>query len=80
MIKWIRRLLGRQAKTPYDRGREFALAELKVHGWEAKERLYVASDGCFNTTHYEREFDRGVRDMIRDFDAQQREIVRNMLR
>jgi hypothetical protein len=80
MIKWLMRIFGAQQKSPYTRGRDYAYGELLKHGWEVKERLYSESDGCFNTTHSEREFDRGVRDMIRDFDAQQRETVRNMLK
>jgi Rps23 Pro-64 3,4-dihydroxylase Tpa1-like proline 4-hydroxylase len=81
MIKWIRWIVfGEPAKSSYACGREYALGELRKHGWEVEARLNAESDGCFNTTHHDREFDRGVRDMIRDFDAQQREIVRNMLR
>jgi hypothetical protein len=81
IVEWIIRLIyGAPAKSPYTCGREYALEYLKARGWEIKDRLYAESDGGFNSTHHEREFDRGVRDAIRDFDAQQREIVRNILK
>jgi hypothetical protein len=81
MIKWIRWIVfGAPAKSSYNCGREYALSELMKHGWEVEARLSAEADGAFNATHHEREFDRGVRDQIRDFDAQQREIVRNMLK
>jgi hypothetical protein len=81
IIQWIIRLIyGAPAKSPYMCGREYALAELQARGWEVEDRLYAESDGIFNITLRERDFDRGVRDAIRDFNAQQREIVRNILK
>lgn len=81
MMKWIRWIVfGAPAKSSYTCGREYAWGELMKHGGEAKDRLVAEADGCFNTTHHEREFDRGVLDQIRDYDAQQRQLMRNILK
>jgi hypothetical protein len=81
MIKWLSRLIfGAEPKSSYACGRDYALGELNKFGMAAKERLYAESLGSFNCTVGEAEFDQGIRDAIRDFNAQQREIVRNMLK
>jgi hypothetical protein len=73
MIKWLRQLLFGPQKSPYARGRDYALSEFRAHGWEAEERLLIEADGEFRT-----DFDRGIVAAVRDYRAQQREIVREM--
>jgi hypothetical protein len=81
MIKELfRYLFGAPIKKPYQRGRDYALGELKAYGPDVIDRLEAESLGSFNTTGGEKLFDQGVRDQIRDYRAQQKEIVRNMLK
>lgn len=81
MIKEILRwLFGDPPKSPYNRGYDYAMAELQKHGWEVEKRLEAEADGAFNSTSGHREFDDGVRHAIRDFKALQKEIVNNEIR
>jgi hypothetical protein len=78
-MNWLIRLMfGAPAKSSYQCGRDYALSELSFHGWDVQDRLLAQSDGAFNTTQREDDFDQGVRDALRDYSAQQREIVRVM--
>lgn len=81
MIRWLNFVIfGKTEKSPYECGREYALSELQRFGGEVKARLYAESDGALNSSQRERDFDRGMLDAISDFNAQQKEIVRNMLK
>jgi hypothetical protein len=69
---------GEPIKPPYPRGRDYALNEIRRYGPDVIPRLLAESSGGFNTTGGEREFDQGINDQIRDYRAQQEEILRSL--
>jgi hypothetical protein len=69
----IRLIFGKRAKTPYQCGYDYAAERLDEFGPVAMDRLYEKSDGAFNTTHSEREFDRGVRAALLEFNLKLRD-------
>lgn len=80
MILRILGFLFRKRKSPYQNGYEYAQVRLILSQGGDRGELEALSLGTFNHRDSEHEFDRGIRDAIRDYSAQQKAIVENMIK
>lgn len=79
MILKILGFLLRKRQSPYQRGYEYAQVKLILSQGSDEPELEAQSLGTFNQKDSEHDFDRGIRDAIRDYGERQNANVANMI-
>lgn len=77
MILRILGFLFRKRQSPYERGYEYAWAQLIIYGQERVEELEAISRGTFNCSESEHDFDRGIRDAVSEYEKREERITEN---